>query len=221
MDNDLPVLAGKAVPAKRGFWSTNAIKYLTPTELQTLTEAWEGVYRTSPRPRQSGRYWLVFLMLRYTGARLSEVLAIDDQTDIDYRNAEVRLITLKQRKNGKNKKKGKSDAPTRIVPVPSWVTNEVASYIVEAADIRGRVFKLDPANFWRKFKEIASKAGIPDYLAHPHTLRHTRAIELLRAGVPVTVVQDILGHSSLTTTAIYLRMSGVEAKSVMRSCGVI
>ncbi|CAD7775508.1 Tyrosine recombinase XerD [Candidatus Methanoperedenaceae archaeon GB37] len=62
------------------------------------------------------------------------------------------------------------------------------------------------------FYERAKEADIPKDLAHPHILRHTRAIELLRAGVPVTIVQDLLGHSALTTTAVYLRISGQEAR---------
>jgi len=62
---------------------------------------------------------------------------------------------------------------------------------------------------------------IPRNLAHPHILRHTRTIELLKAGVPVTMVQDILGHSALTTTAIYLRISGYEAKEILRQKGLI
>ncbi|WP_456324098.1 tyrosine-type recombinase/integrase, partial [Desulfonauticus submarinus] len=61
----------------------------------------------------------------------------------------------------------------------------------------------------------------PRKLAHPHILRHTRAIELLRNGVPVTIVQDILGHSALTTTAIYLRISGQEAKGILKEKGLI
>ncbi len=47
-------------------------------------------------------------------------------------------------------------------------------------------------------------------------IRHTPAIELLKAGVPVAVVQDLLGHSALTTTAIYHRISGYEAKEILR-----
>jgi len=39
--------------------------------------------------------------------------------------------------------------------------------------------------------------------------------------VPVTVVQDILGHSALTTTAMYLRISGYEAKEILKQKGII
>jgi molybdate transport system regulatory protein len=75
--------------------------------------------------------------------------------------------------------------------------------------------------FFRVFRKICEIAKIPKNLAHPHTLRHTRAIELLRAQVPVTIVQQILGHSSLSTTAMYLRFSASEARRVMKNRGVI
>jgi len=53
------------------------------------------------------------------------------------------------------------------------------------------------------------------------SFRHTRAIELLRAGVPVTIVQEILGHSTLNTTAVYLRFTAEEKKIIMREKGMI
>jgi site-specific recombinase XerD len=57
--------------------------------------------------------------------------------------------------------------------------------------------------------------------AHPHVLRHTRAMELVRAGVPLTIVQQILGHSNLNTTAVYLQFSGQEAKAILKERGLI
>ena len=83
------------------------------------------------------------------------------------------------------------------------------------------LFRLKRTFFYRVFREHCEEVGIPKELAHPHILRHTRAIELLRAGVPVTVVQDLLGHSALTTTAVYLRISNAEAKRILRDRGVI
>ena len=78
-----------------------------------------------------------------------------------------------------------------------------------------------PATFRKIFYRLAGEAGISQDLGHPHILRHSRSIELLRAGVPVTVVQDLQGHSSLNTTAIYLRLSGIEAKQILRDRGMI
>jgi len=201
---------------------SNPIEYLTETQLNDLTRAFQEWYDVDTKKAQKenrGRYWLTFLVLRYTGARIGEVLLIDDTTDIDFRNAEIKLTILKR--HNKSRKNGKKRNTARIVPVPANVTSEIATYIAEFPGMRGKVFKIYQSNFRRKFYELAREAGIPKDLGHPHILRHTRAIELLRAGVPVTIVQDILGHSALTTTAIYLRMSGQEAKEILREKGLI
>jgi len=196
---------------------TSPIQYLTDTQVNALTHAFQQWYDESPtRPkrRTRGRYWLTFLVLRFTGARIGEVLKINDKTDIDFRNAEIKLLTLKRH----NPRKRNS---TRIVPVPATVTSEIATYLAEFPEQRGRVFRLDQGNLRRVFYKRAEEAKIPRDLAHPHILRHTRAIELLRAGVPVTIVQDLLGHSALTTTAVYLRISGQEARGILRDKGLI
>ena len=195
----------------------NNIKYLTESQLNNLIATFQSWYDdksiSDTKRRIRGRYWLVFLALRFTGARISEVINIKHE-DIDFRNAEIRLITLKRHNP---KKRGQY----RIVPVPSSLTSEIVNYIVEYPRMRDKVFKVDRSNFNKVFKERCLEADIPKELAHPHILRHTRAIEFLRAGVPVTIVQDLLGHSALTTTAIYLRISGQEAKGILKEKGLI
>ena len=200
-------------PALRSF----PIQHLTESQVASLMGSYQRWFDKSPtktKRRIRGRYWIAFLFLRFTGARIGEVLRLDDSIDINFREAEVRLITLKRRKLSRRNQ-------TRIVPVPHNIVAELATYIAEFPEQRGKVFKLDQGNFRRIFYQRAEEAGIPRELSHPHILRHTRAIEMLRAGVPVTVVQDILGHSSLTTTAIYLKISGWEAKEILRERGLI
>ncbi|HRW78693.1 MAG TPA: site-specific integrase, partial [Candidatus Sabulitectum sp.] len=107
------------------------------------------------------------------------------------------------------------------IPVPPNVTSSVANYLMNFPDEKRRVFRVDQGNFRRVFYERAKEAGIPRDLAHPHILRHTRATEFLKGGVPITIVQDILGHSALTTTAVYLRISGQEAKMILKDRGFI
>ena len=198
-------------------FESSAPNFLTDDQINRLSLAFQGWYDqkdiSDTKRCIRGRYWLVFLALRFTGARISEVINID-YGDIDFRNAEIRLITLKRHNP---KKKG----AYRIIPVPSNLTGEIASYIAQYPHMKDKAFKVDRSNFNKVFKELCIESNIPRELAHPHILRHTRAIELLRAGVPVTIVQDLLGHSALTTTAIYLRMSGQEAKGIMREKGLI
>jgi integrase len=52
-------------------------------------------------------------------------------------------------------------------------------------------------------------------------LQHTRALEMICAGVLLTIVQQILGHAYLNTTSIYLQFSGQEAKSILKDRAII
>ena len=195
--------------------SSSGIDYLMEHQVNALTKSFQDWYdasATNAKRRSRGKYWLTFLALRYTGARLREVQLIDDASDIDRRNCEFKIKTLKQ----KSPKK-----PVRSIPIPSSVTVEITNYLMDFPDQKGKLFKVDQGNFRRVFYERAKDAGIPRNIAHPHILRHTRATELLKGGVPITVVQDILGHSALTTTAIYLRISGHEAKIILKDRGFI
>lgn len=201
-NNDLPT------PYKRP-----PIEYLNEKQIEDLTKVFMDYYdKATPKFRRiRGRHWIAFLFLRYTGARLNEVLSINDSTDIDFRNYEVKLITLKQKQNR-----------FRIVPLPSKAISELTVYLTQYPYLKGMVFaSIDQRAFRRIFVGLCKKADIPEKLSHPHILRHTRAIEMLKAGVPITAVQDILGHSSITTTAIYLKLSAHETKWILKEKGLI
>ncbi|MGE4546765.1 MAG: tyrosine-type recombinase/integrase [Desulfurella sp.] len=188
-----------------------SISYLSQNQLDDLTQAFLEYYEESERYRKArGRLWVVYLFLRYTGARLNEVLSITDTDDIDFRNSEVKIVTLKQKKKA-----------FRTVPIHSKATAELMLYLSQYPEMKGKVFSITGRNFQTAFKKVCQKVNIPDELSHPHILRHTRAVELLRSGVPVTIVQDLLGHSSLNTTAVYLRISAQEAKMILKDKGLI
>jgi len=203
-------------------FESEVVYHLLPEELERLTKAFDEYYfaEENARPMHKrkaalrGRYRMVYLFLRWTGARLSEVLQIDEKRGLNLRDAEVTLRTLKRHSRKKKKM-------TRTVPIPEKLVSEYLMFTNSHPDMAGKVFKIKRTNFYKVFRELAIKAGIPEQLAHPHVLRHTRAIELLRNGVPVTAVQSILGHASLSTTAVYLRYSGMEIKQILKDRGVI
>ncbi len=192
--------------------STETIKYLSEKEMNRLTgsfQAWFDQAQGKTR-RIRGRYWLVFLVARYTGARISEVLKLDDTTDIDFRGSRIHLWTLKRKRPFK-----------RTVAVPPIVTTEVATYLAEWPNMRGMAFGLARQNFFTKLKTIGTQTGISKDKLHPHVLRHSRAMEMVSANVPLNVIQQILGHSSILNTAVYLQISGRDAEQIMRDRGLI
>jgi site-specific recombinase XerD len=76
---------------------------------------------------------------------------------------------------------------------------------------------LDTSYLRRLIPRLATEAGI-DKRVHPHALRHTRAAELAADGVPVNVIQRVLGHSSLATTDRYLaHVAPTQVLDVMAS----
>ena len=186
--------------------------YLVEEQLNALTKSYQSWFDSAhPRYRkQRGRHWATYLVLRFSGARLGEVIKIDDTQDINWREAEIKVRTLKRRKRA-----------FRTVFLPQQVVTELSRLLAEFPSLRGRLFKVHPRVFRRVFAERATEAGIPRELAHPHILRHSRAVELLRAGVPITLVQQLMGHASLTTTAVYLQIHQSEAKRILREKGLL
>jgi integrase/recombinase XerD len=135
------------------------------------------------------------------GARISEVVGLDVD-DLDLVSASVRL----RGKGGKE----------RVVPVGTYARGAVEAYLVRArpalaAAGRGtpalllnqRGGRLSRQSAWTVLRAAADAAGVPSEHLSPHTLRHSFATHLLDGGADVRVVQELLGHASVTTTQLY------------------
>lgn len=134
------------------------------------------------------------------GARISEAVGLD-LDDLDLAESVVRL-------NGKG---GRS----RIVPVGSYARDACDHYLVRvrpqlvtvgkgtaAVFLNARGGRLSRQSAWAVLGKAAQRAGITSAVS-PHTLRHSFATHLLDGGADVRVVQELLGHASVTTTQIY------------------
>lgn len=141
-------------------------------------------------------------LLYSTGARISEAVGLDvDDLDLTPGRSAVRLLG----KGGKE----------RVVPVGSYATQAVEAYLVRgrpdlAAHGRGlpavflntRGGRLSRQSAWQVLRRAGERSGLPGPVS-PHTLRHSFATHLLAGGADVRVVQELLGHASVTTTQLY------------------
>lgn len=168
-------------------------KAITIDQVEALLAAVDGDDTRSLRDKA------ILELLYATGARVSELvgLTVDDVADHDV----VRLF-------GKGSKQ-------RLVPVGSFAQAAIDAYLVRARPElsgRGRATPalflgmrggpLSRQNVWLIIRRAADRADLRVEIS-PHTLRHSFATHLLAGGADVRVVQELLGHSSVSTTQLY------------------
>jgi integrase/recombinase XerD len=148
------------------------------------------------------------LMLAWSGARISEVLALTPAA-IDLDTGVACIETLKRRKRG----------VVRQVPLPDDLLRELDSIFRlrrrqndrQLATVR--LWKWSRTTAWRHIKAIMAKAGICGAPAMPKGLRHGFGVSAFQANVPPHLVQRWLGHASLRTTAIYAEVLGPDERA--------
>jgi len=127
-----------------------------------------------------GRHYLVFLFLRDTGARISEIVNIDDEKDLNLANNTITVTTAKT-------------CTKRTLTITDEDKKAYLEYIGKFPDMKGKVFKVNRINFFERYRNVAIKSGIPKELSHPDLLRKTKIVELLRQGKSIKEVQQIAG----------------------------
>ncbi len=174
--------------------------------LEQSFRAWaEGAGRSDIRLSRK-RILLIFLLIRYTGAKLNEVLALDPFQDID---TQENLVIF-------GKTDATSDRPPREVQIPEALSQEIQTALADVAfkTSLGNLFNVDPAHVRRKFYERSVACGFPKELGGPDTIRKARAVELIQNNVPLPVVQKILGHSTPNLTTSYVSFSDDDLRKV-------
>jgi integrase/recombinase XerD len=147
-------------------------------------------------------------LLYGTGLRISEAVALD----VDEVHRLLRTSDAERPAGLRVLGKGSKE---RIVPVGSYARAALDAYLIRGrpgltANGRGtpalfvntRGGRLSRQSAWAVLRSVAEKAGITAEVS-PHTLRHSYATHLLDGGADIRVVQELLGHASVTTTQIY------------------
>lgn len=155
-------------------------------------------------PWIAARDWALVVLIFGCGLRISEALSITVQ-DISGRPQVLRVLG----KGGKE----------RLVPVLPVVWDAIDKYLKLCPYGRqGNLFKsvrglpMSPRMAEKQIEKIRNYLQLPDYVT-PHALRHTFATALLADGVDLRSLQELLGHSSLSTTQLYTKvdMSQISA----------
>ncbi|SDS94293.1 site-specific tyrosine recombinase XerD [Jiangella sp. DSM 45060] len=145
------------------------------------------------------------------GARISEAVGLD-RDDLDAESGTVLL----RGKGGKD----------RVVPLGSYAWEAVDAYLVRARPalvgtgrgtpalfLNARGGRLSRQSAWTVLRTAAARAGLSTTVT-PHTLRHSFATHLLEGGADVRVVQELLGHASVTTTQVYTLVTVDQLREV-------
>jgi len=178
-----------------------ADKELTKEEYRKLLDAASGLGK--------GRLALLMELICATGIRVSE----------------VKYITVEAAQSGRVdvSLKGK----IRTILIPGKLCRKLQKYAKKQRIVSGEVFLtrngkgLSRRQIWAEMKGLCKKVNVPPAKVFPHNLRHLFARTFYRAYQDIVRLADVLGHSSLATTRIYLLSTGVEHARQLERLGLI
>ncbi len=150
----------------------------------------------SPRNRA------ILALLRYEGLRLSELCGLD-LASVDLRAGVIRV-------HGKGNKE-------RVLPLLPDARTPLEAWLTVRGDAPGALFtgqrgeRLGKTGVERLLTRLLTRAGLPKYT--PHQLRHSFGTQAVRAGVPLKVLKDMMGHESIATTDLYAEVTAEDMRN--------
>ena len=151
------------------------------------------------------KHRFIIKLLYSSGLRLSECV-----------NLKLEDLDLKEKVGWVRSGKGKKD---RIFILSENLMKDLYAYIAENKIEKGNLFlgwkkkPISKRTIQKLVNTAALKAGIKKKV-HVHTLRHSYATHLLESGTDIRYIQELLGHSDLSTTQIYTKVSQEELKKI-------
>ena len=174
-----------------------------PLTVQEIDELLEQPLRRSTSEAKRDKAMLELMYA--TGLRVTELVSLDlPDAQLGDDRPHVRLI-------GKGNRE-------RQIPLPEQPASDVASYVrlarpklvggrqETALFVNRRGERITRQGFWLILKGYAEEAGIAGRVT-PHTLRHSFATHMLRGGMDIRMVQELLGHANISTTQVYTQVS--------------
>lgn len=159
--------------------------------------------------RNNKRLYLLLQAICGTGIRVSELKFITVQA---VRQGEA-IVQLK----------GK----TRVILIPGKLKKALREYIRQNSIASGPVFvtksgrPLDRSNIWKMMKALCKEAGVNRSKVFPHNLRHLFARSFYGMEKDIAKLADILGHSSINTTRVYIMSSGSDHRRRLDALGLV
>lgn len=161
------------------------------------------------RERGQGRLALLMEAICATGIRVSE----------------VKYLTVEAARRGRAEisMKGK----IRTILIPAKLCRKLLKYAKKQKTVSGEIFltrngkPLSRRQIWAEMKRLCVYAGVEPSKVFPHNLRHLFATAFYRACKDIAKLADVLGHSSIETTRIYLLTSGTEHQHQLDRLGLV
>lgn len=178
-----------------------AEKELTKTEYHQLVGAARG--------RRNEQLMLILQTIGGTGIRVSELQYIT----VEAVEAGQAVVSLK----GKN----------RVILISGKLQKYLKEYIRKQKVQSGAIFvtkrgkPIHRSNVWRMMKSLCKEAGVEEEKVFPHNLRHLFARSFYAIAKDIAKLADLLGHSSINTTRIYIVSTGAEHRKMMASLGLV
>lgn len=214
------VTHGSRAMFSRALARTQTVKYLTWDAVQRLLRAAEGQTPTEQRDH------MMLRIMAEAGPRRGELILLTVHS-LDTAGERPYLLIPTEKKH-KVERRGRSRTsigmPIRKVPIRQELLGEILKFVHAHQDWlgpRGELFwgergrPLDGSTVRKTVRKYAIKAGVDDpgqgLIVHPHTLRHSYGVWMLQNSVPITVLQDWMGHSSVLATMVYAKLAQADA----------
>ena len=156
---------------------------------------------------------LIVLLLYGAGLRVSELVNLK-KSEVDLERG---IIVVRGGKGAKD----------RVVPIPEFLVEEIRSYLETRSDSseyllveerRKNKDRLSTKTVWYLLKKYGRRAGVE---VTPHRLRHSFATHMLERGVDIRAIQELLGHSNLSTTQIYTKVTVEHLKKAQEKARLL